>query len=151
MQKSLTHLLYSLLFAPVTCTLYHLCTTSPPHLLFASFPSTPTIALYVCPFNPQLVPSPRLPSLISHNAFPINFLFVKLNHHLLGLPSPPSSYILASNLVASSCRTWARYCRRTSESWRSRGGSNICLFPPTVRYEGRRKGGEGVWDGEMGG
>jgi hypothetical protein len=26
-----------------------------------------------------------------YNPLPMNFLFVKLNHHLLGLPSPPSS------------------------------------------------------------
>lgn len=60
-----------------------------------------------------------------YSPLPINFLLVKLNHHLLGLPSPPSSYTRASNLVASSCRTWDMYCRRISESCLSRGGSYI--------------------------
>ena len=61
----------------------------------------------------------------NYKLFPINFLFAKLNHHLLGL-SLPSSYILASSLDASSCRTWDRYWRSVSASWREVGGLNIC-------------------------
>ncbi len=85
-----------------------------------SYYSTLSLALTIYHHRPQPNPS-------YHNDFPINFLFVKLNHHLLGFPSPPS-YILANSLEASSWRTWARYCRSTSASWRSRGGSNIWLW-----------------------
>lgn len=60
-----------------------------------------------------------------HSPLPMNLRFVKLNHHLLGLSSP-SSYTLANNLVASSCLTCDMYCRSTSASCLSRGGSYIC-------------------------
>lgn len=63
-----------------------------------------------------------LPTLYSD--LPINFLLVKLNHHLLGLASS-SSYTLASNRVASSCRTCDRYCLSCSASCLSLGGSYI--------------------------
>jgi len=120
--------------------------------LFPQFyqgPSSP-FPLTLHHYPPQELSYPYLTSLETthnsqnHSDFPINFLFVKLNHHLLGLPSPPSSYILASNLVASSCRTWARYCRRTSASWRSRGGSNIYLqrrWGQILRREQQGRGG----------
>lgn len=73
-----------------------------------------------------LVPSRLVVFNALYKLLPMNFLLVKLNHHLLGLPSPPSSYTLANNLFASSCRTWARYCRNCSASCRSLGGSYIC-------------------------
>lgn len=62
-----------------------------------------------------------------HSPLPMNFLLVKLNHHLLGLASP-SSYTLANNLVANSCLTCDMYCRRTSPSCLSRGGSYIYIM-----------------------
>lgn len=37
-----------------------------------------------------------------YSALPMNFLLVKLSHHLLGFPSPPSSKTLASKRAASS-------------------------------------------------
>jgi len=40
----------------------------------------------------------------SYKLFPMNFLFVKLNHHLLGTVAP-SAYNLACNLIANSCLT----------------------------------------------
>lgn len=67
------------------------------------------------------IPAPTHPI---YKLFPINFLLAKLNHHLLGL-SDPSSYILARRRMASSCRTWERYWRRVSASWREVGGLNI--------------------------
>lgn len=63
---------------------------------------------------------------ILHSALPMNFLFVKLNHHLLGLASF-SSYTRASKRVASSCRTCDMYCLNCSASCLSRGGSHICI------------------------
>lgn len=60
----------------------------------------------------------------AHSDLPMNFLFVKLSHHLLGLSSW-SAYTRASNLVASSCRTWDMYCRSCSASCLSCGGSYI--------------------------
>lgn len=61
---------------------------------------------------------------ILYNALPINFLLVKLNHHLLGLVSS-SAYTRASNRAASSCRTWDMYCLSCSASSLSLGGSYI--------------------------
>lgn len=58
----------------------------------------------------------------------MNFLFAKLNHHLLGFPSPPSGNTLASSRTASSWRTCDMYWRRVSASWRSRGGSYIYIL-----------------------
>jgi hypothetical protein len=77
------------------------------------------------PLSPTVTPFPSYPAQEYHKLFPINFLFAKLNHHLLGL-SLPSSYILASSLLASSWRTWLRYWRKVSASWRVEGGLNIC-------------------------
>lgn len=54
-----------------------------------------------------------------HRLFPINFLLLKLNHHLLALSaSPPSSPLntLASSLCASSCLTCPKYCFSCSAS-----------------------------------
>src|SRR5580704_19433255 len=59
----------------------------------------------------------------SHKLFPINFLFAKLSHHLLGTWLPPS-YNLACNLLANSCLTCAIYPLSVSASFRSRGASN---------------------------
>lgn len=61
---------------------------------------------------------------ILYSALPINFLLVKLNHHLLGLVSS-SAYTRASNRAASSCRTWDMYCLSCSASSLSLGGSYI--------------------------
>ena len=104
---------------------------SPRHRKYRSFSSSWLIPLPFSASQCFLLPSSPLPpplsSLIPPNykLFPINFLFAKLNHHLLGL-SLPSSYILASSLDASSCRTWDRYWRSVSASWREVGGLNIC-------------------------
>ena len=73
---------------------------------------------------PSFIYDPQDPKQATYKLFPINFLFAKLNHHLLGL-SLPSSYILASRRMASSCRTCERYWRRVSASWREVGGLNI--------------------------
>jgi hypothetical protein len=62
-------------------------------------------------------------SLFSHKLFPINFLFAKLSHHLLGTWLPPS-YNLACNLIANSCLTCPTYPLSVSASFRSRGPSN---------------------------
>lgn len=72
--------------------------------------------------------------LLPHSDLPINFLFVKLNHHLLGLPSPPSSNTRASNLVDNSWRTCDMYCRNCSASCLSRGGSYIYTFPKLYQH-----------------
>ena len=63
-----------------------------------------------------------------YNDLPMNFLLVKLNHHLLGLASF-SSYTRASNRTASSCRTCAMYCLNCSASCLSRGASYIYHSP----------------------
>jgi len=65
----------------------------------------------------------HLPLLFSHKLFPINFLFAKLSHHLLGTWLPPS-YNLACNLLANSCLTCPTYPLSVSASFRSRGPSN---------------------------
>ena len=81
----------------------------------------------------------------SYKLLPINFLFVKLNHHLLGL-SDPSSYIRANNLPANSCRTWARYCRRASASCLFVGGLNIYRWCVVSEVLGIwRNGGASTW------
>jgi len=110
--------------------------TREPHLLsignLASIPVPLPSSRFRSPVTDVISPSssPCLSSSSCHSFYhsdlPINFLFVKLSHHLLGLPSPPSGYTLASSLVASSCRTWERYCRKSSASCLSLGGSYIC-------------------------
>lgn len=78
--------------------------------------------------------------LFPHSDLPINFLFVKLNHHLLGLPSPPSSNTRASNLVDNSWRTCDMYCRNCSASCLSRGGSYIYTCPNYISIRRPRLG-----------
>lgn len=62
-------------------------------------------------------PTPR-----TYRLLPINFRFVKLNHHLLGVVWL-SAYSRWCNLTANSCLTCPKYWRMTSASWRSRGAS----------------------------
>ena len=79
------------------------------------------------PLPPFLLAQPFLPCLI-YRPFPMNFLFAKLNHHLLGpaglTPPLPSSNNLTSNRIANSCLTCPRYALNTSLSFRSRAPSN---------------------------
>src|SRR4051794_37194262 len=69
----------------------------------------------------------------------MNFLFEKLNHHLLGT-FPPSN-ILANNLIASSCRTCDKYLsinalvsprRGEYKRWNCRSGLTVVGFPHFV-------------------
>lgn len=57
-----------------------------------------------------------------YKALPMNFLLVKLSHHLLGM-LVPSAYTLFNNLVASSCLICMMYCLSTSAWFRSAGAS----------------------------
>jgi hypothetical protein len=110
---------------------------------------------------PHPLPSTAVQLPASHKLFPMNFLFVKLNHHLLGrslCPPAPSSNIRASSLIASSCRTCERYCFSVSASCRFEGGLNICgRWSVGVWFGWGERGGylvEGeagvTWDGEVG-
>lgn len=97
----------------------------------------------------------QLLSAYTHNALPMNLRFVKLSHHypscqkrqssrsdirgrlaLLGVL--PSAYILFSNRTASSCLICVMYCRRSSASFLSRGGSNA-WFSGNVASPGMAK------------
>jgi hypothetical protein len=51
----------------------------------------------------------------AHKLFPINRLFVKLYHHLLGFPLP-SAYSFTINLIASSYLIYEIYPRSISTS-----------------------------------
>jgi len=76
--------------------------------------------------NPLSLFYPSLRIFFLYKDFPINFLFVKLNHHLLGM-FVPSAYTLFSNLAASSCRTCMRYCLSVSACVLSAGASKAWL------------------------
>lgn len=89
-------------------------------------------------FIPFPAPSPRRPPWPPYSDLPMNFLLVKLSHHLLGRPSPPSSNTRASSRTASSWRTWDMYWRRSSASCLSRGASYI--WARHRQYHGGRTG-----------
>ena len=99
------------------------------HAAASAFVSTAPFMTFslqaLVPLQFIMTPSPRY---FAHKLFPINFLFVKLSHHLLGFPSPTpaaSSYTRAKSLDASSCRTCERYWRSVSASWRLVGEAYI--------------------------
>jgi len=76
--------------------------------------------------NPLSLLHPPLHTISLYKDFPMNFLFVKLNHHLLGV-FVPSEYTLFSSLTANSCRTCMRYCLSVSAWLLSVGASKAWL------------------------